>query len=80
MYPLSQYVGAGGLMSYGANLTEVFRQTGIYVGRILNSAKPTDLPVFQSAKFELAINLKAAKVLGLETAQIMLTVAADVIE
>jgi putative ABC transport system substrate-binding protein len=57
-YPLSDYVGAGGLISYGANLSESWRQAGIYVGKILKGTKPADLPVMQSAKFELAINLK----------------------
>jgi len=64
-YPLSDYVAAGGLISYGANLSESWRQAGIYVGKILKGAKPGELPIMQSSKFELAINLKTAKVLGL---------------
>jgi putative tryptophan/tyrosine transport system substrate-binding protein len=80
MYPLSQYVTAGGLMSYGANLTEAFRQTGNYVGRVLHGTKPADLPVFQSSKFELAVNLRTAKALGLEFPATILSVADQVIE
>jgi putative tryptophan/tyrosine transport system substrate-binding protein len=64
-YPLSDYVTAGGLISYGANLSESWRQAGIYAARILKGAKPTDLPIMQSEKFELAINLKTAKALNL---------------
>ena len=64
-YPLSDYVAAGGLISYGANLSESWRQAGIYVGKILKGAKPGELPIMQSSKFELAINLKTAKLLGL---------------
>jgi len=58
MYPLSEYVAAGGLISYGADLRDAYRQTGAYVGKVLNGAKPGELPVLQPTKVELDINLK----------------------
>jgi putative ABC transport system substrate-binding protein len=65
MYHNSQFVEAGGLMAYSANLTDLFNRSATYVDKILKGAKPADLPVEQSTKFEFLINLKAAKQIGL---------------
>jgi putative tryptophan/tyrosine transport system substrate-binding protein len=80
MYQTRELVAAGGLMSYGPSLADMYRQMGVYAGRVLKGAKPAEMPVLQPIKFEMAINLQTAKTLGLKLSDNLLSLADEVIE
>ena len=80
IFPFREFTEIGGLMSYGANILDTFRQCGVYVGRILKGAKPTEMPVVQSTRFELVVNVQSARTLGIAVPPALLARADEVIE
>ena len=80
IYQFREYAVAGGLMSYGISLVEGYRQVGTYAGQVLQGAKPAELPVYETVKFEFIVNLKTAKTLGVKLSDNLLSIADEVIE
>ncbi len=80
IYEWREFAAAGGLMSYGTRLVDIYRQAGVYAGQILKGAKPTDMPVVQPTRFELMLNLKTAKALGIDIPAVILAIADELIE
>jgi putative ABC transport system substrate-binding protein len=80
MYVQREFMAAGGLISYGIDLADAYRNAGVYTGKILAGARPSELPVVQSEKFELLINVKVAKALGVKVSDNLLSLADEVIE
>ena len=79
-YPSNDFVAGGGLMSYGADILEMFHGVGVYTGKVLHGAKPADMPVQQTTKFEFTINLQTARALGIEIPSGLLAIADEVVE
>ena len=80
IYTFRSFVESGGLMSYSTSLVEVYRQIGLYVGRVLKGEKPAELPVVHPTKFEFVINIKTAKALGIKISDNLLSIADELIE